>query len=154
MPTLTHITRISFLARKPAGSSLAGHAFVALVVEKDATLYVYEKLFGLYPREADGALETIKALLGGNPGVLVAGWNDLAWDVEYRVRVTQEQYDKLNELYEAWKEDTPKYSLINAGGINCTKFVSEVARILNLKIPGGTATTFPWRWIEELKKSN
>jgi len=142
---------VSFLARKGSTSSL-GHAFVGVGVELDAGLLLFEKFFGLYPK--DGALAGVKSSFGPQSGKIDRTWDDIAWDTELRRFIDEERKASVLQKFQEWNASPPQYSLIGNGGINCNGLVSAVAEAIELTVPSGAATTRPWKFIESLKEHN
>lgn len=142
---------VAFLGRKGSTSTI-GHAFVCLGVELEAGLHVYERFFGLYPK--DGALTGLKSSFSSQSGKIDQAWEDLAWDTELRRFISDHQKAAVMAHFTEWSAAPPKYSLTENGGINCNGLVSAVAKSVNLKVPGGSDSTRPWRFIELLKKLN
>ena len=142
---------VSFLGRKGSSSTI-GHAFVGVGVELDAGLLLYERFFGLYPK--DGALEGIKSSFGPATGKIDRTWDDLAWDTELRRFIDDQQKSAVLVHFSVWSAAPPKYSLTGNGGINCNGLVSAVVKTVQLKVPDGAGATRPWKFIEALKDLN
>lgn len=142
---------VAFLGRQ-GSTSTVGHAFVGVGVRLDASLIVYEKLFGLYPK--DGALAAIKSVFGPTSGKLDKTWDDLSWDTELIHRLDDSQKAGVLSQFKKWTSSAPAYSLVANGGINCNGLVSDVARSLGMKVPENPGTTRPWIFIEGLKLAN
>lgn len=142
---------VAFLGRQ-ATSSTIGHAFVAVGVRLDATLLVYERFFGLYPK--DGSLAAVKSVFGPTSGKLDATWEDVTWDTEFRRSISDSQRAQVLTQFGKWSSEAPQYSLTANGGLNCNGLVGDVARSLGMRVPEGAGTTRPWKFIEALKSSN
>lgn len=142
---------VAFLGRV-ATPSTVGHAFISLGVRLDANVLVYERFFGLYPR--DGSLAAVKSVFGPTSGKLDATWADVIWDTEFIQDVDDSQKTAALAQFEKWKSDAPEYSLTGNGGINCNGLVGDIARSLGLSVPNGAGTTRPWKFIEALKAAN
>ncbi len=142
---------VSFLGRKGSTSTI-GHAFVGVGVELDAGLLLFERFFGLYPK--DGALAGLKSSFGPQSGKLDRTWDDLAWDTELRRFIDDNQKAAVLAHFNEWSATPPKYSLTGNGGMNCNGLVAAVAATVSLKVPGGAGSTRPWRYIEQLKELN
>ena len=142
---------VGFLARQGSGDSV-GHAFVGVGVRLDATLLVYERLFGLYPK--NGALAGIKSVFGPVSGKLDATWDDVSWDTELVRVIDAGQKEKVLAQFDKWSSAAPQYSLVANGGMNCNSLVGDVARSLGMKVPNGSGATRPWKFIDALKSAN
>lgn len=142
---------VSFLGRQGSVSTV-GHAFVGVGVRLDATLIVYERLFGLYPK--DGALAGLKSVFSPTSGKLDRDWADMAWDTELTRSIDATEKAKILAQFDKWKSSAPKYSLVGNGGANCNSLTGEVARSLGMKVPDSAGTTRPWKFIEALKAAN
>ncbi len=142
---------VSFLGRQGSLSTV-GHAFIGVGVRLDATLIVYERLFGLYPK--DGALAGLKSVFGPTSGKLDRDWADMSWDVELTRSIDLTAKAKVVAQLDKWKSDAPEYSLVGNGGANCNILVGDVARSLGMKVPQGAGSTRPWKFIEALKSAN
>lgn len=142
---------VAFLGRKGSSSTI-GHAFVGVGVELNAGLHVFERFFGLYPK--NGTLAGLKSSFGPQSGALDHTWSDLAWDTELRRFINDHQKTAVMAKFSEWSADAPKYSLIENGGVNCNGLVSAVATSIDLKLPNGAGSTRPWKFIELLKQLN
>ncbi len=142
---------VTFLGRQ-ATLSTVGHAFVGVGVQLDATLLVYERFFGLYPK--DGSLAAVKSVFGPTSGKLDATWADVSWDTEFRRYMDDSQKALVLAQFLKWSSDSPDYSLVGNGGINCNGFVADVARSIGMKVPDDAGTTRPWKFIVALKSIN
>lgn len=142
---------VAFLGRE-ANLSTVGHAFVGIGVQLDTTLLVYERLFGLYPK--DGTLAAVKSVFSSVSGKLDLSWSDIAWDTEIRRFIDDNQKAKVLSQFLKWSSDEPEYSLLSNSGINCNGLVGDVASSLDMKVPKGAGTTRPWKFIEALKLEN
>lgn len=141
---------VAFLGRK---SGTVGHAFTGVGTEIDSGLRVYERFFGLYPAEG-GKLSAVKLVFSKTSGRIDHTWNDVSWDVQFRRDITPEQKEAVLAQFQKWSADTPQYSLLANDGKNCNAMVADVAKVVGLQAPAGAGTTFPWNYIEELKKLN
>lgn len=142
---------VSFLGRKGSSDSI-GHAFVGAGIQIDSGLRVYERFFGLYPK--DGSLAAIKSIFSKVSGQLDQTWADLTWDTEMQVPILDIQKTLVMAKFEEWTDSAPKYSLIANGGMNCSGLVAQVAGLVGQIVPAGTGTTRPWKYIEALKNAN
>lgn len=142
---------IAFLARSGSTSTI-GHAFVGVGIELEAGLLVYERFFGLYPR--DGALAGLKSVFSQQSGKLDRTWEDTVWDVELRRFVDANQKAEVMARFAEWSGSAPKYSLTENGGMNCNGLVGAIAKIAGLKVPGNAGSTRPWKYIAQLKALN
>ena len=146
---------VSFLGRK---SGPVGHAFVGLGVKLNANLFVYEYLFGLYPKE--GKKLQLKMIFSQVTGDLRNYadakdiFSDTKWDVELLKDLTAAQHTAVKKQMEIWKVSAPPYNLLANDGKNCNALVGSVATMVGMKDPGGAGTTLPWHYIEALKKAN
>lgn len=142
---------VAFLGRQGSSSTI-GHAFVGVGVRLNATLLVYERFYGLYPN--NGALAAVKSVFSPVSGKLDASWDDVSWDAELSRSVDANQKVKVLAQFDKWSSAAPQYSLVANGGINCNGLIADVARNLNMNVPGGAGTTRPWKFIEALKAAN
>lgn len=142
---------VAFLARQ-ATLGTVGHAFVGVGVQLDSSLLVYERFFGLYPK--DGSLAAVKSIFSPVSGKLDANWDDLSWDTELRRTINDSQKTQVLLQFQRWSSAAPEYSLAGNGGINCNGLIADVARALDMKVPGGAGTTRPWKFIEGLRSAN
>ena len=142
---------VAFLGRK-GSTATVGHAFVAVGVQIEAGLQIYERFFGLYPKE--GSLAAIKSIFTPTSGRIDYTWDDVAWDSQLRQSIDDDQKALVLAAFAKWSSDAPQYALLGNGAINCNGLVSEVARGAGLKVPGGAGTTRPWKFIEALKALN
>lgn len=142
---------VSFLGRKGTTATI-GHSFVGIGIQIEATLRVYERLFGLYPR--DGALAAVKSVLTKTSGKIDQSWDDITWDTELFMPIDEAQRKLVLAKFQEWSSNAPKYALLGNGAINCSGLVAEVAKLIGLKVPDGAGTTRPWKYIESLKKAN
>lgn len=143
---------VSFLGREGSPSSV-GHAFVGVGVTLDATLYVYERFFGLYPASS-GVLVAVKSLFTRTSGRLDVTWADVKWDTEFRRPIDDDQKAVVLSRFEKWTSVAPEYSLLANDGKNCNALVGDVAASVSLSVPSGAGTTRPWKYIEALKSAN
>ena len=145
---------VAFLARGPdIPTSLAGHAFVAIGIEIDNGVRVYERIFGYYPSD-DGTITMVKSVFTKVDGALKYKLSDTTWDVEYRISIDSDQRASAIATIDNWAKNDPKYNVIANGGKNCTSLISEVASALGLRIPDGAGNTRPVQYIEALRKLN
>lgn len=142
---------VAFLGRE-GSTSTVGHAFVGVGVRLDATLIVYERFYGLYPK--DGALAAVKSVFTPVSGKLDATWGDVYWDTELNQPIDASQKLKVLAQFDKWSSAAPQYSLVGNGGINCNGLVGDVARSVGMKVPDGSGTTRPWKFIKALKSAN
>lgn len=142
---------VSFLGRKGNADSI-GHAFVGVGVQIDSGLRVYERLFGLYPK--DGALAAIKSMLSKQAGQINYQWKDVGWDSEVIKWIDDSQKKAVLAQFATWSNAAPQYSLTENGGINCSGLVADVAKSAGLTVPSGAGSTRPWKYIESLKVVN
>lgn len=142
---------VAFLGRQGTSSTI-GHAFVGVGVSLDATLLVYERFYGLYPK--NGSLAAIKSVFSPISGKLDATWEDISWDTELNRPIKASQKVKVLAQFEKWSSAAPQYSLVANGGMNCNSLVSDVAQSLGMKVPDGGGSTRPWKFIEALKWAN
>lgn len=142
---------IAFLGREGTGGTI-GHAFVGLGVRLDANLVIYERFYGLYPK--DGSLAAIKSIFAPTSGKLDATWDDVSWDTELNRPIDTSQKSKVLAQFEKWNSTAPQYSLLANGGMNCNSLVGDVAHSLGMKVPAGGGSTRPWKFIEALKSAN
>lgn len=142
---------VAFLGRK-ATTSTIGHAFVGAGIELEAGLLLYERFFGLYPK--DGSLAAVKSVFTKQSGKLDRSWDDLAWDTELRRFIDVNQKTAVLALFTKWSADAPSYSLTANDGMNCNSLVGEVAKGVMLRVPSGAGVTRPWKYIDALKALN
>ncbi len=143
---------VAFLGRK-GSTSTVGHSFVGTGVQIDSGLRVYERLFGLYPKD-DSAIVGVKSAFSKTSGKLDYKWSDISWDTEI-IRTVDEMTKKaVLAHFSAWSKDAPEFSVIANGGINCNVLTSLVAKTCSMKVPDGAGTTRPWKYIEALKDLN
>lgn len=142
---------VAFLARHGTGSTV-GHAFIGLGVRLDAGLEVYERFYGLYPK--DGSLAAVKSVFSPISGKLNATWDDVSWDAELNRSIDAAQKANVLARFNKWSSAAPQYSLLANGGMNCNTLVGEVAQSLGMQVPSGGGTTRPWKFIEALKSAN
>lgn len=140
---------VTFLAR----SGVPGHAFVAVGVELNAGLYVYERFFGFYPKDG-GTLDQVKLVFSKTSGQLDYKWKDTSWTTSYRVFMNEAQRKDVFTIVNAWTGAAPKYSLTASGGKNCNVFAAEVAKAIGLKVPDGAGSTPPAVYIQKLQALN
>jgi len=145
---------VAFMARKSGQTiSKPGHAFVAVGTELDNGILFYEAIMGYYPKDETVAGE-VKAIYATPEGTLTFAFKDLAWDVEYRVNVSQVSKAAALNVAQRWKSSDPKYNLFNSGGKNCSAFAAEVAAAIGLKAPSDPGSKLPIDYIRELKSLN
>jgi hypothetical protein len=145
---------ISFLARASDGSSgKPGHAFVALGVELDNGLRIYERVLGYYPKD-ESAIAEFKAVFSKTSGDLTQKIRDVTWTVEYRVPLDQAHRSAALKVVDKWLSTDPSYSLTASAGKNCNTFAAEIAIAAGLKAPGGVGITLPTTYIAKLKELN
>jgi hypothetical protein len=142
---------VSFQGRKATLDTI-GHAFVGVGVQIDSGLRVYERFFGLYPK--DGVLAAIKSVFTPATGLLDQTWNDLAWDTQLIQSIDDSQKALVLAKFDEWTSSTPQYSLTANNSLNCNALVAAVAQSVGLKVPSGAGSTRPWKFIEALKALN
>lgn len=142
---------VAFLGREATPSTI-GHAFVALGMSLDAGLIVYERFYGLYPK--DGVLAAVKSVFSPTSGKLDVTWADVSWDTEFRRDIDDDKKAIALTQFQKWGSDAPQYSLLGNSGLNCNGLVGDVATSLGLKVPNGAGTTRPWKFINALKAAN
>jgi len=142
---------VSFFARSLAIDS-PGHSFVAIGVELDNGLTVYERFMGLYP--AGGILKSFKSAITPVDGAIAQKFADLDWSVEYQVDVTVTQHRAATEVTDRWLADTTRYSLLAQGGSNCNLFAAEVAQAIGLSTPKAADKTLPQIFIKRIAELN
>lgn len=142
---------VAFLGRK-ATTSTIGHAFVGAGVELEAGLLLYERFFGLYPK--DGNLAAVKSVFTKQSGKLDRTWDDLTWDTELRRFIDADHRSAVLALFTKWSAAAPSYSLTANNGMNCNSLVGDVAKSVKLNVPSGAGDTRPWKYIEALKTLN
>ncbi|SDA34240.1 hypothetical protein SAMN02799622_05738 [Methylobacterium sp. UNC378MF] len=145
---------VSFLARNTEGSSSKpGHSYVAVGVELDNGLRVYERIFGYYPK-SDAVFEEVKAVFTKVVGDIKYKLPDVIWTVELNVPTDEAGHKAALSVMEAWLKNDPKYQLFANGGKNCSAFAGEVAEAIGLKVPSGAGSKFPVTFISELRALN
>ncbi len=137
---------VDFLARKGA----PGHAFINVRVSLRADLEIVLATFGLYP-DAGKKLAAVKSIFTPVSGQITFGFDDLAWDTKYTVKLSDEQIKTVLQKLTDWKLDVPKYSLFANNGLNCSALIGEIAKLLALKVPTTAGTSLPWSFIKELQ---
>lgn len=142
---------VAFLGRRGSTDSI-GHAFVGVGVQIDSGLRVYERLFGLYPK--DGVLAAIKSAFSKQAGQIDYQWKDLKWDSEVIKLIDDPTKQAVLKQFAKWSATAPEYSLTENGGVNCSGLVAAVAKLAGLSVPSGAGSTRPWKFIENLKSSN
>jgi len=142
---------VAFLGRQGTTATI-GHSFVGVGIQIDATLRIYERLFGLYPM--DGALAAVKSVFTKTAGKIDRTWDDITWDTELFMPIDETKRKLVLAKFQEWSGNAPKYALLGNGAINCSGLVAEVAKLTGLKVPDGAGTTRPWKYIEALKKAN
>jgi hypothetical protein len=140
---------VAFLAR----GGFPGHAFVAVGMELEASLLVYERFFGYYP-VADNKVAEAKLAFGKTTGRLDYKWKDTAWDANYRVAVSDDKKAAVIAVVDRWKSNDPKYNLFAQGGKNCSAFAGEVATAAGLKPISGAGSMLPIDYIKRLRAAN
>lgn len=140
---------VAFHARK----GVPGHAFVGIGVQIDSGQLVYEALYGYYPDES-GMLASVKLLFSKVSGAIDYKWQDISWDVTYKVTVDDSQKAAALNVAKQWQSTDPKYNLINSGGKNCSTFAAEVASSIGLLVPSGAGSMLPAQYITLLRKNN
>lgn len=142
---------VSFLGREGTTATI-GHSFVGVGIQIEATLRLYERLFGLYPK--DGTLAAVKSVFTKTSGKIDRTWDDITWDTELFIPIDEAKRNLVLAKFQEWSSNAPEYALLGNGAINCSGLVAEVAKLTGLKVPDGAGTTRPWRYIEALKKAN
>jgi len=145
---------VSFLARTSDGRlGKPGHSYVAVGIELDNGLRVYERLFGYYPR-TETAFEEVKAVFTRVSGDLRSQIRDVAWQVEYRVPVDDAKHRAALAVVQRWSATDPGYNLFANGGRNCSSFAAEVAQAIGLRVPSGAGSKYPIDFMSELRDIN
>ena len=140
---------VAFLAR----NGVPGHAFVGIGVQIDSGQLVYEALYGYYPGDS-GMLASVKLLFSKVSGAIDYKWQDISWDVTYKVTVDDSQKAAALNVAKQWQSTDPKYNLINSGGKNCSAYVAEVAKAIGLSAPNGAGNMLPINYIRALRDFN
>jgi hypothetical protein len=144
----------SFLARtSDNGLGKPGHSYVAIGVELDNGLRVYERVFGYYPKN-ETAFEEVKAIFTKVSGDIRSKIEDVSWKVEYRVPLDEAKHQAALKVIDKWRQNDPKYNLFANGGKNCSSFAAEVAQAVGLKVPAGAGSKFPINFMTELRNMN
>lgn len=145
---------VVFLARDSEGAGgKPGHSFVGTGVEVDNGGLIYLRFFGFYPASED-TLTQLKSVFGKVTGDIAYKIKDLKWKLNFRVSVTDEQVVKANAITDKWKNDDPKYNLLNNGGRNCSAFAAEIATAIGLKVPDGAGSKFPITFMTQMRDLN
>lgn len=142
---------VAFLGREATGATI-GHAFVGVGVRLDATFTVYERIYGLYPK--DGALAAVKSIFTPISGKIDSTWADMSWDSEINRTIDANQKVNVLDQFEKWGSSAPQYSLLANDGMNCNSMVADVARSLEMTVPDGAGSTRPWKFIKALDSAN
>ena len=130
---------VSFLARRGRDGSLTGHSYVAIGIELDNGLRIYERVLGYYPK-SQNVLQQVKAVFSKTSGELKSTLPDIMWDVEFHVSIDEKSHKSVLKVVDEWIKSDPKYNLVASGGKNCSSFASEIATTIGLKVPTNPGT--------------
>lgn len=129
-----------------------GHTFASIGRLDSAGRIETSEIVGLHP-----ATDSVLPWLIGHvvPVMSETGASDgdkeeIYWTARYRIRLNQARYDDFMAKVRALQASSPAW---HAVFYNCNAFIGDVARLLNLKVPGNSLL-FPKEYIEELATLN
>jgi hypothetical protein len=134
-----------------ARSQNLGHAFVGWGYNDEVRQQcIFPKSFGFYPIDHK---KGFVSLINNVQGTIVDDSNS-SISKKIIVQVDYKTYEKSIKVFDNWEKklltNEQRYSLLNE---NCIKFLKEVAKAIDLKVPSST-TMFPEKYIENITKLN
>ena len=129
-----------------------GHTFASIGKLDGSGKIETSEIVGLHP-----ATESVLPWLIGHvvPVMSETGASDgdkeeIYWTARYRVRLNQQRYDEFMTKVRGLQASSPAW---HAVFYNCNAFIGDVAKLLDLKVPGNSLL-FPKEYIEELATLN